>query len=76
MSTWRHGVGKKRSGIGMQKWAVSMKLVFKAMWVNTDKKEKLKAELWAAPKKGFVEEKEGPVKDTGKEWLASAGMPG
>lgn len=44
--------------------------------MNTDKKEKLKAELWAAPKKGFVEEKEGPVKDTGKEWLASAGMPG
>ena len=42
-------------------------------WVQIKRRSKLKAEPWTAPRKGFVDEKEDPVKDTKKEWPARCG---
>ena len=41
--------------------------------VQIKRRSKLKAEPWAAPRKGFVDEKEDPVKDTKKEWPERCG---
>lgn len=71
----RYRTGSERSGLGMQRWVVSMKLVFTAVRVNVVKKKssKLRAELWGAPAFRIVEENEDTVRDIVKEWPASSG---